>query len=806
MAENKKSRVEIQKEFSQKEIVEVKAIIDLIKQKDSLIKQKCDFLQTLVDSLPTPIYIKDCELKYKMCNEALSILMGANKESIIGKTLKEIYDDNDESRFMYEKDIELLESGGTQSFDYKISGIGKRPQILNFNRSVFRDEKGRIAGIIGSCFDITDRVKKETELRVEKEKFYNAFDQSPIPKIITKYGKGEILEINESALEMFGFLRKEVIGKSVYDLRTNSGKSLIKDCLKYTSDFFLSKLDTGRIKSIDMIMYTKDDKEKTVALSASKYPVNGHFCILSILKDITDRVIAENEVKKQLHLLNQLMEAIPIPIFYKTTDGIYRGCNKAYANFTGFSKEALIGKTVYDCFPKKTADTYHLSDEQTFKEIVGHTYDFIDDKDQYLVFNKAPYYGTDNKVEGLVGTIFDITDRKKIEMEVLKERDRWEETFNVVPELMAILDDDHTIVRVNKSFADRFNNPADYFVGRKCYDIVHNNVIPEDCPHAQLLADGKQHTQESYDTVLNGYFVVTCSPLFDDENKLVGSVHSMIDITERKKIENDLKEVNEQYQTAIELSNDGVAILQDGKHVFVNKKFLEIFGFKSFDEIIGKEHINVYKNDIAFVKDINTRRTTGQKVPNKYEFRGVKCGDRRTVCVEVSAALINYKGKLATLSYLRDVTERKRYEQFQNLSKEELKNIPEMICRHDSNFKFTYANDTYCKFVGQTEEELIKTKSLFDFIPPEEVERLKDYLSSFSPSRTMSSIVNKIMICTGEIVYVYWINKAFFDEKNKLIEFQSIGRVSDVFKLEGNVDEKALNERVKVGYKNDSKD
>jgi len=904
LTEDIKNKYQIQREKAAADLAEIKNIITLIEKKDSQIKEKCDFLQTLVDSLPTPIYVKDLNLRYKVCNDALAILMGVNRESIIGKTLTEIYSDNDESRFMYEKDMELLENGGTQTFDYEIAGIGKHPQILNFNRSIFRDENRQIAGIIGSCFDITDRVKKEKELRVEREKFYNAFDQSPIPKVIIQYGTGLILEINETALEMFGFTREEIKDKTVYDLRTNSGKSLIKDYQDFTQEFFLSQLDenNGRIKSIDIIIYTKNDEEKVIALSASKYRVNGGFCVLSILKDITYRVLAENKVKQiqrnyeiffntineflfvldengniihmnstvidrlgytkeelkcmniiSLHpierqddtkkiirdMLDKIISICPIPIITKqgiqipvetkiahgvwndkpvifgvskdisdlklseekfsklfyinpTVCGLsefdshrYIDVNEAFYTLLGFEKDEVIGKTVHELNIITHDQMNKILLNADINGNIKNIESDIRSKNgniKHVIFSSESFFVQDKKYRFVV--VQDITERKRMEQENIKIKEEWEETFNVVPELIAILDNDHTIIRVNKSFTDRFNNSMDYFIGKKCYEIVHNNDnVPEECPHAQLLLDGKQHVQEGYDNLLKGYFIVTCSPIFNDNKELIGSVHSMIDITKRKETEDKLKEISEQYQTAIELSNDAVAIVQDGKHVFVNKRFLEIFGIDSFEDIIGKEYINVYHNDIEFVRDINRRRTEGLRVPSKYEFRGLKLGDRRSMCIEVSAAKITYKGRVATLSYLRDVTERKRYEQFQNLPISTLDTIEEMVCRHDSNFKFTYANETYCKFIGKTREKL-ETMTLFDFMPSEEVERVKDYLASFSVNKTSSSIVNKVILYSGEIVYIYWMNRAFFDSDNQLIELQSIGRVSDVFEIE----------------------
>jgi len=126
-----------------------------------------------------------------------------------------------------------------------------------------------------------------------------------------------------------------------------------------------------------------------------------------------------------------------------------------------------------------------------------------------------------------------------------------------------------------------------------------------------------------------------------------------------KQTEDSLVESEERYRIAIEHSNDGVAIVKGCYHIFVNNKFLEIFGYNNRDEIIGNQiYITVHPDDREMVISINERRQRGEDVPSKYEFKGIK-KDGTTVFIEVSAAGIIYRGEPATLAYLRDITEHK---------------------------------------------------------------------------------------------------------------------------------------------------
>jgi len=77
------------------------------------------------------------------------------------------------------------------------------------------------------------------------------------------------------------------------------------------------------------------------------------------IEDITESKRAEETVQEQLHFLQEMIDSIPSPIFYKDTAGAYLGCNKAFEPFFGHTKEEIFGKTVYDVNPSDLAATYY---------------------------------------------------------------------------------------------------------------------------------------------------------------------------------------------------------------------------------------------------------------------------------------------------------------------------------------------------------------------------------------------------------------------------------------------------------------
>lgn len=137
-----------------------------------------------------------------------------------------------------------------------------------------------------------------------------------------------------------------------------------------------------------------------------------------------------------------------------------------------------------------------------------------------------------------------------------------------------------------------------------------------------------------------------------------------------------LKESEEKYSTVVEKANDGILIIQDTKHVFVNPKFAEISGYE-IEELLGIHFYEILSQEILeFVKKRHLDRMSGKDVPSIYETKiSTKSGAIRNV--EVNAGLIDYKGRKANLVIVRDITDRKQHEKDLKSLSEQLINAQE---------------------------------------------------------------------------------------------------------------------------------
>ncbi|WP_317930102.1 diguanylate cyclase domain-containing protein [Halioxenophilus sp. WMMB6] len=120
-------------------------------------------------------------------------------------------------------------------------------------------------------------------------------------------------------------------------------------------------------------------------------------------------------------VLQAVINAVPTPIFFKDDEGRYLGCNRAFENYVGLTREALVGRSVFELFEPELARVYHEADSALLQAGGEQVYEarvkYADGSIRDVMFHKAVFEAEYEGISGLVGVILDITERKKIESE-----------------------------------------------------------------------------------------------------------------------------------------------------------------------------------------------------------------------------------------------------------------------------------------------------------------------------------------------------------------------------------------------------
>lgn len=151
---------------------------------------------------------------------------------------------------------------------------------------------------------------------------------------------------------------------------------------------------------------------------------------------------------------------------------------------------------------------------------------------------------------------------------------------------------------------------------------------------------------------------------------------------EKERFENELQELEAKYSAIVEQAKDGVFIVQDGVFCFANKAMAEISGY-SIEEIGGMRFLDIATPESKeVVAERYKLQMAGENAPSFYEFK-IRCKDGTTREVELSTNIIQYKGRIADMGVLRDITARKKTEEELRKAYFELKEMQEMLIQSE---------------------------------------------------------------------------------------------------------------------------
>lgn len=363
--------------------------------------------------------------------------------------------------------------------------LGEQGKWLEVTATLVRNARNEVIGAVETLEDITARMDAEEALRQSEEKF-RCMTASAMSCIVMIDNDGRITFWNDAAERIFGWSSAEAIGRNVHEL-------LAPACYHEMSQRAFPefrKTGQGAVigKNLELVAMRKDGEEFPIQLALSSVCLRGRWNALGIINDISDRKQAEDDLQEQLHFLQELINAIPNPVYFKNTSGMYLGCNRAYEEFFGVRKKDLICKTVVDIHPREQAEAYRAADRnlllstsgvQVYQSSARHANGAMLE----VLFNKALFTRKDGTTGGIVGVIMDITERKRMEDALRESEERFRRTFDQSPIGAAIVSLDYRFLRVNEQWCRITAYPEQELLGLSLFDISH----PDDRESDNLL-------------------------------------------------------------------------------------------------------------------------------------------------------------------------------------------------------------------------------------------------------------------------------------------------------------------------------
>jgi len=273
-------------------------------------------------------------------------------------------------------------------------------------------------------------------------------------------------------------------------------------------------------------------------------------------QEITERKQTEEKLKNYQLIVESAQDAI----FFKDLKSRYIFANNKTAEAFGLPRGKIIGKNDYELIPNKVEASKNIEDDQLIittgkaREITKHMTE-ADGREYWFQAIKVPMFDDKRNVIGLVGIARDITDIKKVEEALRESEERFRSLFESAPELIHILDKNGTILQINPAVALRSGYTEEEMLGRSIYEFfapASHKIFVRKFP---VLMEQDKHRAEVEFVCKDGKIIVTdcsCTVVHDKRGEFAYTVIFLLDITERKRAEDELKHSHEQLRSLTE--------------------------------------------------------------------------------------------------------------------------------------------------------------------------------------------------------------------------------------------------------------
>jgi len=528
-----------------------------------------------------------------------------------------------------------------------------------------------------------------------------------------------IVEVNDQALEAYGYTRREMLGLPLAALISPGGLP--------TYQAQLRKIQQKGAIIAEAIHQRKDGSTFPVEVSGRSIKIENKTYLQEIIRDITERKAREQEY--------QAIIRTTIDGFWLVDmQGRFLDVNEAYCHLTGYSREELLNMSIPDVEavekPEETAQRIRKIKE------VGHdrfeTRHRRKDGEIVDVEISVNYLSTDG------GRMFvfvrDITERKRAE-----ERLRESETELKKAQIVANVGNWVWHIQSNQlewseQMYSIFGIDKDDFIGDLA-DVIARAIHPDDraaVERANLsVTQDKKPMPLEYrviwpDGMVRVVWAEAGELILDEAGNPLVIRGIAQDITERKQAEKTLRESEERYRALFDRSPDCVYLHDfEGNFLDANDEALKLMGYDrkdipslNFASLLSEDQLPKALAALEEVRDTGTQRQA-------YEFR-LRRKDGGYVDVEATASAIYREGKLyACQGIARDLTERKRAEEMLQKSEQRYRllaeNARDIIWTMDMNLQFTYMSPSVLQVRGYTAEEVM-SQSVEEIFTPSSLE------------------------------------------------------------------------------------
>ncbi len=549
----------------------------------------------------------------------------------------------------------------------------------------------------------------ESRLKESENRYLSLFESSPDPIII--YSNGKIVELNKAALDFAEIDNpSDLLGRSVMDFVHPDYKDLAANRLKIVLE---SNKATGMVeeKFISDMGNVKD-----VEIVSLPFTYNGEKAVQVVFRDITERKETESALKNSEQRFRTLVESTSDFIWEVDKNGTYTYVSPQIQSILGYSPSEIIGKTPFDLMTTSEAKrlkkvfTEHLKSRSTLRNL-QNTNLHKNGKKIVLETHGAPIISDDGKLLGYRGIDRDISERKETEKALMQSEDNFKRLVD--NSLSGIyITQNHVMKYCNHKMAEIFgyNNPEDLngvhiktMVAPESWELVDKEVNfrisgKKETSRYEFLGQKKDGSYFHVE-ILGSRIMLNGSPAMQG---------TLLDISERKEAEEELRKSEERYHQLFDFLPYGGEVLDTKGYIIdCSPSSTHILGY-SRDELIGKHVTELFHEDsIPIYKEKFPQIKSGELISS--ELKVIRKDGKILDILRAGQPIFDKKKEKVTgiLALNIDITEWKQAIRETKRLATVVEQASEVIVITDIEGTINYVNPAFEKSTGYRSEEVI---------------------------------------------------------------------------------------------------
>ncbi len=526
---------------------------------------------------------------------------------------------------------------------------GKWIWIVDRGKVIEWDEKGEAVKAIGTHFDITERLNTEQKLRTSEER-YKKLSNLTIEGVLF-HDNGIMMDANDSFTRITGYTIDEIRGKNfLTEIVPPEYHGIVREKI-------LKRVATP----YEIEIRRKDGRRIPVEIEARKIQENGNEYRVAAIRDITDRKKTEEELRISRRNFQLFVNSSPDLFFLKDLSLRYLVSNEANSAFFNKKESEILGKTDFDLMPPEAAENSKKTDMMA----VEQKKTIIDTEtvgDRIYETRKIPVYDHE-KIIGVAGLIRDITERKKAERQLHLHS----LVLNQIQDRVTVTDLNGIITYVNEAEVQALKYSREELIGKStskygedaAQGATQQEILEKTLEHGYWRGEVVNYTADGREIILD----TRTMTVHDENGETIALCGISTDITERKKIEVELRENEEKFRLLAENSVDCIWTMDKKLRFTYLSPALERMTGYTPEEWVGT-HLSAHFTKKEFLK---AGGQAAKAIKNYKTFTHTtfesKILDKNNeeLEVEISGGILkDEQGKLKGLQgTTRDITERK---------------------------------------------------------------------------------------------------------------------------------------------------